>query len=145
MCWVGYDASGLDLSPELVQQARERFGVPMLHGPIESHDLPEGSLDAIVLMDVLEHLGEPEETLRRCFRLLNSKGLIFCRRPNTARENHCRKCWRRMIPFGNVTTGPASLPLQQIVVRTAASEGRAEDVKQETTQSRRPHLKSSSR
>ncbi len=81
MRWAGFDATGLDLSPELVERARRRFDVPILEGPIESHDLPEGSMDAVVLMDVLEHLAQPEETLRRCFRLLKPDGLFFLQTP----------------------------------------------------------------
>jgi glycosyltransferase involved in cell wall biosynthesis/2-polyprenyl-3-methyl-5-hydroxy-6-metoxy-1,4-benzoquinol methylase len=79
--WAGFDATGLDLSPELVERARRRFNVPILEGPIESHDLREGSMDAIVLMDVLEHLAQPEETLRQCFRLLKPDGLFFLQTP----------------------------------------------------------------
>ena len=81
MRWAGFDATGLDLSPELVERARRRFDVPILEGPIESHDLPEGSMDAVVLMDVLEHLAQPEETLRQCFRLLKPDGLFFLQTP----------------------------------------------------------------
>jgi glycosyltransferase involved in cell wall biosynthesis/2-polyprenyl-3-methyl-5-hydroxy-6-metoxy-1,4-benzoquinol methylase len=81
MRWAGFDATGLDLSPELVERARRRFEVPILEGPIESHDLPEGSMDAVVLMDVLEHLAQPEETLRQCFRLLKPDGLFFLQTP----------------------------------------------------------------
>jgi glycosyltransferase involved in cell wall biosynthesis/2-polyprenyl-3-methyl-5-hydroxy-6-metoxy-1,4-benzoquinol methylase len=79
--WAGYDATGLDLSPEIVASARRRFDVPILQGPVESQDLPPASLDAIVLMDVLEHLGDPMATLQHCARLLKPDGLFFLQTP----------------------------------------------------------------
>jgi glycosyltransferase involved in cell wall biosynthesis/SAM-dependent methyltransferase len=81
MRWAGFDAIGLDLSPKIVAGARRRFGVPMLEGPVESQDLAPGSLDTVVLMDVLEHLGDPESTLRHCLRLLKPDGQFFLQTP----------------------------------------------------------------
>ena len=79
--WAGYDATGLDLSPEIVAGARLRFDVPILQGPVEAQDIPPGSLDLIVLMDVLEHLGDPKATLQHCARLLKPDGLFFLQTP----------------------------------------------------------------
>lgn len=79
--WAGYDATGLDLSPEIVAGARLRFDVPILQGPVEAQDIPPGSLDVIVLMDVLEHLGDPKATLRHCAGLLKADGLFFLQTP----------------------------------------------------------------
>ena len=81
MRWAGFNAVGLDLSPEIVAGARHRFDVPVLEGPLESQDIAPGSLDAIVMMDVLEHLGSPKETLEHCLRLLKPSGLIFLQTP----------------------------------------------------------------
>ena len=81
MRWAGFDATGLDLSPGTVDRARRRFDVPILEGPVESQDIAPGSLDAIVLMDVLEHLGDPVDTMRRCLRLLKPDGLFFLQTP----------------------------------------------------------------
>src|SRR5688500_8150391 len=33
--WTGFDAMGLELSPWLVQLAKDTFDIPMLQGPIE--------------------------------------------------------------------------------------------------------------
>jgi glycosyltransferase involved in cell wall biosynthesis/SAM-dependent methyltransferase len=81
MRWAGYDAAGLDLSPALVAAARERFDVPIMVGPLETQALPPGSFDAIVLMDVLEHLREPIETLRTALNILKSDGIVFLQTP----------------------------------------------------------------
>jgi SAM-dependent methyltransferase len=81
MRWAGYDATGLELSPAIVTLAREIFGVPMLEGPIEDQQIDAGSLDVIVLMDVLEHLPDPVQTMRECLRLLKPDGFLLIQTP----------------------------------------------------------------
>jgi len=78
---AGFDASGLEISPWVCEYARETFGAPMLCGPLEQEALPAGSLNAIVMMDVLEHLPAPRGTLRRCAKLLKKDGLLVIQTP----------------------------------------------------------------
>ena len=82
MRWAGYQATGLELSPRVVDFARETFGVPMLQGLIEEQSLQPESLDAVVLMDVLEHLPDPVNTLQNCVRLLKSDGILLIQTPS---------------------------------------------------------------
>ena len=70
--WAGLDAIGLELSPWLVERARDWFGVPVLQGRLEDQDLPAGSFDTVAMMDVLEHLPDPRQTLGRAVALLRS-------------------------------------------------------------------------
>jgi len=78
---AGFEASGLELSPWVVEFARSTFEVPMLLGPIESQALAERSLDVVVLNDVLEHLVEPRATMRHCAKLLGSDGFVVAQTP----------------------------------------------------------------
>ncbi|QJW99909.1 class I SAM-dependent methyltransferase [Frigoriglobus tundricola] len=80
--WAGYDATGLELSPWVVDYARETFGVPVLLGPVEAQPVAEGSLDAIVLNDVVEHLPDPRATLAACARLLKPDGVLVVQMPS---------------------------------------------------------------
>ena len=48
---------------------------------MESQNLPPNGLDAVVLMDVLEHLGDPVGTLSRCLEILEPGGLLFLQTP----------------------------------------------------------------
>lgn len=77
----GYDASGVEMSPWVVNFARETFGIPVEVGPVETLDLPAGNLDVIALMDVLEHLPDPEATMARCLELLKPDGLLLIQMP----------------------------------------------------------------
>jgi 2-polyprenyl-3-methyl-5-hydroxy-6-metoxy-1,4-benzoquinol methylase len=78
---AGYDATGLELSPWVVEFARNTFGVPMLSGPLEDQDLQNGAWDAVILNDLLEHLADPMTTLEHCARLVKPDGLLILQTP----------------------------------------------------------------
>jgi 2-polyprenyl-3-methyl-5-hydroxy-6-metoxy-1,4-benzoquinol methylase len=78
---AGFDATGLELSPSIVRLARETFGAPILLGPIEDQPIEPNSLDAIVIMDVLEHLPDPQSTLAHCVQLLKRDGILLAQTP----------------------------------------------------------------
>lgn len=79
--WAGYDAMGLEMSPWIVDFARRTFDVPMSLGPVEDQPIEPGTLDMIVLMDVLEHLPDPGKTMRHCLRLLKPNGIFVIQTP----------------------------------------------------------------
>jgi SAM-dependent methyltransferase len=79
--WAGLDATGLELSPWVVDYSRRTFDVPVLAGPVEDQEIEHQSLDAIVMMDVLEHLPDPVGTMRRCLRLLKREGVLIVQTP----------------------------------------------------------------
>jgi 2-polyprenyl-3-methyl-5-hydroxy-6-metoxy-1,4-benzoquinol methylase len=81
MRWAGFDATGLEVSPWLVEYAKSTFGIPMLTGMIEKQDLEPGSLDLILHFDVLEHLPDPRGTMERCMELLTPDGSIILQTP----------------------------------------------------------------
>jgi 2-polyprenyl-3-methyl-5-hydroxy-6-metoxy-1,4-benzoquinol methylase len=78
---AGYEAMGLELSPEIVDYARKTFHIPVLQGPIEEQNLSEASQDVIILMDVLEHLAQPKTTLEHCLKILKPDGILVIQTP----------------------------------------------------------------
>jgi acetyltransferase-like isoleucine patch superfamily enzyme/SAM-dependent methyltransferase len=82
--WAGFEASGLELSPSIVEYAKQTFGVPMLLGPVEEQNIAPSSLDAIALMDVLEHLPDPLGTMRHSLSLLKPDGILLIQTPRYA-------------------------------------------------------------
>lgn len=78
---AGYDATGVEMSPWVVELGQKTFAVPISVGPVENLDIPHGSLDAIVLFDVLEHLPAPVATLAQCLKLLKPEGLMLVQTP----------------------------------------------------------------
>ena len=82
---TGFDASGMEMSPWVVDFGAKTFGVPTRLGPLENADIPPGSLDVIVSMDVLEHLPDPVTTMARCLELLKPDGLLLLQTPKFSR------------------------------------------------------------
>jgi 2-polyprenyl-3-methyl-5-hydroxy-6-metoxy-1,4-benzoquinol methylase len=80
---AGYDAIGSELSPSVCRIAEQTFNVPMMCGPVEDLPLSPGTFDAIVLMDVLEHMPDPLASMRHCARLLKPDGLLLVQTPCT--------------------------------------------------------------
>ena len=78
---AGFDATGLEMSSTIVAISRRSFGIPVLLGPIEEHDVAAQSLDLIALMDVLEHLPDPVATMRHCLSLLCPAGIFVIQTP----------------------------------------------------------------
>lgn len=83
---AGYQATGLELSPWLVAWAKDLFQIPMLQGPLEKQALPPHSLDVVAMMDVLEHLPDPEGTIRVAASLLREDGLFLIQTPDFHEE-----------------------------------------------------------
>jgi SAM-dependent methyltransferase len=79
---AGFDALGLELSPCIVEFARQTFGIEVLTGPIEDQAIAPRSLDVIVMMDVMEHLADPLRTLGRCLELIEDDGLLLIQTPS---------------------------------------------------------------
>jgi SAM-dependent methyltransferase len=78
---AGYESGGLELSPWIAQFARNTFRVPMMQGPVERQLIEPATLDALILMDVAEHLPDPLATLSHCLRLLTRDGVMLVQTP----------------------------------------------------------------
>ncbi len=80
MTKAGLDAVGLELSPWLIARAEQLFGVTVHQGPLEACHFDQ-PFDAIVAIDVLEHLPDPLRTLQACRRSLAPGGRLFLQTP----------------------------------------------------------------
>lgn len=82
MKWAGFTATGIEMSPWVVDFARQTFGVEVLSGPLETQtQWAPATFDAILLHDVMEHLPDPLGTLGRAATLLKPDGVIFIQTP----------------------------------------------------------------
>jgi SAM-dependent methyltransferase len=77
--------TGIDSHAGAVRAARER-GRNVVHGDVEE-PLPfaDGSFDAVVLKDVLEHLRAPVGLVREVRRVLRPGGTVFASSPDAQR------------------------------------------------------------
>lgn len=78
---ASFQSSGLELSPWVVDFARKTFDIPMYLGPLEDQEIEPGTLDAIIMMDVLEHLPDPLTTIRTARQLLKEDGFLLIQTP----------------------------------------------------------------
>jgi SAM-dependent methyltransferase len=71
-----FDVAGIEISEEAGRHARQQ-GLNVITGVAEAATLARlGTMDVIVLLDVIEHLPAPHETLSLCAQHLNSDGII---------------------------------------------------------------------
>lgn len=80
---AGYDASGLDLSKEAVERARRRFGDHYVAADFfEWAQLHEGEYDLVVMLELIEHVEEPERWISAALRLIKPSGSVLLSTPN---------------------------------------------------------------
>jgi len=84
MARLGCRVTGLEQDPEMAGIASE-YCQTMLVGDVESVDLDGlGQYDAVILGDILEHLHNPQEVLRKLTKRLRPGGKILMSLPNVA-------------------------------------------------------------
>jgi 2-polyprenyl-3-methyl-5-hydroxy-6-metoxy-1,4-benzoquinol methylase len=71
----GWEAWGIEPSQWAAEQAR-RNGLNVIHGTLATAELPQASFDVVTLWDVIEHLADPVDEIKRIHRLLKPGGLI---------------------------------------------------------------------
>ena len=71
---AGYAVEGVETSKADVAYARERFGLTVFEGTIETLPLERGRYDAVVMIYVLEHIPDPAGTVARIHALLKPGG-----------------------------------------------------------------------
>lgn len=78
---AGFDARGIEPHDGFLHFARERLRARVAHATIQ--DMPlDRSLDAILLVHVIEHFGSPRDALRRMHGMLAEGGLLYVECPN---------------------------------------------------------------
>lgn len=101
---AGFEASGIEPSEEAAATARDR-GTDVATTDMAGLTGAEGSFDAVVLMNVLEHVPDAALTLRQVHALLAAGGVCFVQVPNdfnrlqlTAQEKLGLPSWWVAVP-----------------------------------------------
>ena len=84
---VGWEVSGVEPDPKSAAQAKAA-GLDVRAGLLQADMFPPAHFDAVTLNHVIEHLHEPLETLRHCFRILKPGGIISIATPNLEANGH---------------------------------------------------------
>ena len=90
----GYQVIGINLFEESIKIANDRAEATRVPARFIQGDFMEMTLkekdkfDAVLLFEVLEHVPNPEATIKKCIELANSKGIVYISTPNgTADES----------------------------------------------------------
>jgi 2-polyprenyl-3-methyl-5-hydroxy-6-metoxy-1,4-benzoquinol methylase len=79
----GWQAVGIESSKMAANFAREYHQVPVFNSVLETAPFSPASFDVVTMLDVLEHLLEPRKELQRVYNLLQPRGIVVVRVPNT--------------------------------------------------------------
>ena len=78
----GWDIKGVEPFSGAAEFCRERLGLPVVCGEVQSADLPLESFDVITLWDVLEHFAQPVDVMRRITELAAPGAVLLATSPN---------------------------------------------------------------
>ncbi len=112
----GARVTGLDLSPDLVDLARQRLAVNHLTdadvrfvvGSAHAIDLPDASIDVVFGMAILHHL-DLQQTAAEVWRVLRPGGRAIFQEP--VRNSRVIRAIRRLIPYQQPDVSPYERPL----------------------------------
>ncbi len=79
----GYDCTGVDLSPNLIRMARQKFpDIDFIEGDIERLPFPDASFDGALLAGVVHHFTERSDCVAEIKRILRPGGKFVAFDPN---------------------------------------------------------------
>jgi SAM-dependent methyltransferase len=78
---AGWKAVGIEPDPRAVEFARRHFGLEMRQGTLATSGISDGSVDAIVMLHVIEHIDDPTDAIARISRMLRPGGVLVCETP----------------------------------------------------------------
>ena len=78
----GWDARGLDVNPWSARYAREQLGVEVKEGTLEGAGLPGAHFDAVTMLDLLEHVADPDEKVAEAARVTRPGGALAVLTPD---------------------------------------------------------------
>jgi 2-polyprenyl-3-methyl-5-hydroxy-6-metoxy-1,4-benzoquinol methylase len=79
---LGWECHGTELTELTARRASAATGLRIRTGALAADDYAPGHFDVVSLWHVLEHLADPDRTLRDCARWLPSGGLLLLAVPN---------------------------------------------------------------
>jgi 2-polyprenyl-3-methyl-5-hydroxy-6-metoxy-1,4-benzoquinol methylase len=84
---LGWEVCGVEPDPKSAAHARAA-GLDVRDGLLANQTLPESHFHGITMTHVIEHLHDPMDTLRRCWKLLKPGGQITITTPNLGAYGH---------------------------------------------------------
>jgi 2-polyprenyl-3-methyl-5-hydroxy-6-metoxy-1,4-benzoquinol methylase len=78
----GWQVAGTDFDEQATNKVTARYGVQTYVGDLPQCNLSANSFDVVTMSQTIEHLYDPQATLRECLRILKPGGLLVMTTPN---------------------------------------------------------------
>ena len=95
----GWEPEGIEPSETDSDYSRGVFNLPVFTGTLKEAKLPSEQYDAVTMLDVIEHLWRPSETISETFRVLKPGGALIVFTPNHDSLIFLLARWLRRIGF----------------------------------------------
>lgn len=100
----GKTITALDNDPDVIDYLKQRedlCGIELMLGDVTSIKLPNKSVDTVLILDVLEHLDNPENCIDEIDRVLKPDGTLIITTPHdTLLWKIVWKVWTIVMPYG---------------------------------------------
>ena len=100
----GWNTVGLEIWQSSVDWSRRYLGLDVRNEPLDEADLPANAFHAIAMIEVLEHLEQPRDTLFTAWDLLHPQGMLFLTVPNFGSLHRVKEGWDWDVidPYGHI-------------------------------------------
>ena len=78
----GWNVRGCEPNEWFCRWGNEHYGLSIDQGILFDQNYTDGSFDLITLWDVIEHVPDPAQLLKKCFALLKPGGILLCTYPD---------------------------------------------------------------
>jgi SAM-dependent methyltransferase len=78
----GWEVEGIDFDEQATRRVSEKYGIKTYTGDLAAAHISAASFDVITMSHTIEHLVDPEATLRECLRILRPGGRVVLVTPN---------------------------------------------------------------
>lgn len=78
----GWDVAGVEVAPDAVRWAVENLSLEIFEGDFLELNFEPESYDAVVMLNVIEHVDDPQPFLNKAAEILKPGGFLLMRTPN---------------------------------------------------------------
>jgi SAM-dependent methyltransferase len=125
----GWKGIGVEVGEYRSKISREKFGLDIRTGTLESAKFPGASADAIAMRHVLEHVEEPAKLMLEAKRVLRPGGVLLIECPNPLSWEKMPRFWWRRLVYGRRTWRPRKmLPMHLVAFTPRVVAKKAEEL-----------------